>query len=66
MTDARDRLRPPPPRAFSHVETWVFDLDNTLYPHHINLWQQVDVRRPRKRAASRRTITAATARPCVA
>jgi len=22
----------------------VFDLDNTLYPHHVNLWQQVDVR----------------------
>jgi putative hydrolase of the HAD superfamily len=34
----------PPPRAFSHVETWVFDLDNTLYPHHVNLWQQVDER----------------------
>jgi putative hydrolase of the HAD superfamily len=32
------------PRAFSHVETWVFDLDNTLYPHHLNLWQQVDDR----------------------
>src|SRR5690242_14747961 len=32
------------PRAFDHVETWVFDLDNTLYPHHVNLWQQVDVR----------------------
>jgi putative hydrolase of the HAD superfamily len=31
-------------RAFSHVETWVFDLDNTLYPHHVNLWQQVDTR----------------------
>ncbi len=31
-------------RAFSHVETWVFDLDNTLYPHHLNLWQQVDER----------------------
>lgn len=31
-------------RGFSHVETWVFDLDNTLYPHHLNLWQQVDVR----------------------
>jgi FMN phosphatase YigB (HAD superfamily) len=30
------------PRAFAHVETWVFDLDNTLYPHHVNLWQQVD------------------------
>ncbi|MBN8984759.1 MAG: pyrimidine 5'-nucleotidase, partial [Rhizobiales bacterium] len=23
---------------------WVFDLDNTLYPHHVNLWQQVDAR----------------------
>jgi putative hydrolase of the HAD superfamily len=22
----------------------VFDLDNTLYPHHLNLWQQVDER----------------------
>jgi putative hydrolase of the HAD superfamily len=32
------------PRGFSHVETWVFDLDNTLYPHSINLWQQVDAR----------------------
>jgi putative hydrolase of the HAD superfamily len=32
------------PRAFDRVETWVFDLDNTLYPHHLNLWQQVDER----------------------
>ncbi|HEU5018207.1 MAG TPA: hypothetical protein VFT69_09575, partial [Pseudolabrys sp.] len=31
-------------RSFGHVETWVFDLDNTLYPHHLNLWQQVDER----------------------
>jgi putative hydrolase of the HAD superfamily len=31
-------------RVFWHVETWVFDLDNTLYPHHLNLWQQVDER----------------------
>jgi putative hydrolase of the HAD superfamily len=31
-------------RGFEHVETWVFDLDNTLYPHHLNLWQQVDER----------------------
>ena len=31
-------------RAFGHVDTWVFDLDNTLYPHHVNLWQQVDER----------------------
>ena len=32
------------PRSFAHITTWVFDLDNTLYPHHVNLWQQVDVR----------------------
>jgi putative hydrolase of the HAD superfamily len=32
------------PRTFTHIETWVFDLDNTLYPHHVNLWQQVDAR----------------------
>ncbi|MEJ2375316.1 MAG: pyrimidine 5'-nucleotidase [Pseudolabrys sp.] len=30
--------------GFDQVETWVFDLDNTLYPHHLNLWQQVDDR----------------------
>jgi putative hydrolase of the HAD superfamily len=35
---------PRPSRDFRHVDTWVFDLDNTLYPHHINLWQQVDER----------------------
>src|SRR3954470_18319290 len=32
------------PRDFFRIETWVFDLDNTLYPHHLNLWQQVDER----------------------
>ena len=31
-------------RTFHHIDTWVFDLDNTLYPHHVNLWQQVDQR----------------------
>ncbi len=31
-------------RGFGAVEAWVFDLDNTLYPHHLNLWQQVDER----------------------
>jgi putative hydrolase of the HAD superfamily len=30
-------------RNFSSVETWVFDLDNTLYPHHV-LWQRIDDR----------------------
>ena len=32
------------PRTFTDIDTWVFDLDNTLYPHHVNLWQQVDGR----------------------
>jgi putative hydrolase of the HAD superfamily len=32
------------PRDFGHVNAWVFDLDNTLYPHHLNLWHQVDER----------------------
>ncbi len=31
-------------RPFTDIDTWVFDLDNTLYPHHVNLWQQVDKR----------------------
>ncbi|MEW5421293.1 pyrimidine 5'-nucleotidase [Amorphus sp. 3PC139-8] len=30
--------------AFRHVDTWVFDLDNTLYPAHSNLFDQVNVR----------------------
>jgi putative hydrolase of the HAD superfamily len=34
----------PTPRVFGHIDTWVFDLDNTLYSHHVNLWQQVDQR----------------------
>lgn len=29
---------------FQHVETWVFDLDNTIYPARFNLFDQVDVR----------------------
>jgi putative hydrolase of the HAD superfamily len=40
VTDARSQQR----RGFAHIDTWVFDLDNTLYPHHVNLWQQVDAR----------------------
>lgn len=27
---------------FSHVTEWVFDLDNTLYPHHVDLFSQID------------------------
>ncbi len=29
---------------FSHVETWVFDLDNTLYPPETRLFDQIEVR----------------------
>lgn len=29
---------------FSHVETWLFDLDNTLYPSSCDLFAQIDVR----------------------
>lgn len=29
---------------FSHVDTWVFDLDNTLYPARSRLFDQIDVR----------------------
>jgi putative hydrolase of the HAD superfamily len=30
--------------GFSGVETWVFDLDNTLYPPSIRLFDQIEVR----------------------
>jgi putative hydrolase of the HAD superfamily len=33
-----------PKRQFSHVTTWVFDLDNTLYPPHMRLFDQIEVR----------------------
>lgn len=31
-------------RHFGHIDHWVFDLDNTLYPARCNLFAQVDVR----------------------
>ena len=34
----------PDPTRFTHVTDWVFDLDNTLYPHHSNLFSQIDVK----------------------
>jgi putative hydrolase of the HAD superfamily len=39
-TDQAERLQ----RRFSHVRSWVFDLDNTLYPAHTRLFDQIDVR----------------------
>ncbi len=32
------------PRGFAATDTWVFDLDNTLYPSECNLFAQVDRR----------------------
>ncbi|MBV9220068.1 MAG: pyrimidine 5'-nucleotidase [Methylobacteriaceae bacterium] len=29
---------------FRHIETWVFDLDNTLYPPDSDLWPKIDAR----------------------
>jgi putative hydrolase of the HAD superfamily len=29
---------------FSHVTTWVFDLDNTLYPPDSGIWREIDER----------------------
>ena len=33
-----------PRHLFSHVETWVFDLDNTLYPPAVRLFDQIEAR----------------------
>ena len=33
-----------PKQSFSHVTTWVFDLDNTLYPPKARLFDQIEVR----------------------
>lgn len=33
-----------PDKAFARVATWVFDLDNTLYPPHMRLFDQIEVR----------------------
>ena len=29
-------------RGFDHIESWIFDLDNTLYPAECNLFAQID------------------------
>lgn len=31
-------------RALAHIESWIFDLDNTLYPAHSSLFPQIDAR----------------------
>ncbi len=32
------------PADFQTVDTWIFDLDKTLYPAHADLWGQIDAR----------------------
>lgn len=44
-----DIIVPPPSEEaigdrFAHVGTWIFDLDNTLYPAHSNLFAQIDTK----------------------
>ena len=36
-----------PKQNFTHVETWVFDLDNTLYPPAARLFDQIELRMTR-------------------
>ena len=40
-------IAPSSPRGFEQVETWVFDLDNTLYPPHMRLFDQIELRMAR-------------------
>ena len=40
----RGYLADMPRRHFTHVEAWVFDLDNTLYPPEARLFDQIEVR----------------------
>ncbi|MBA3898550.1 MAG: pyrimidine 5'-nucleotidase, partial [Sphingomonadaceae bacterium] len=32
------------PPGLAHIDAWIFDLDNTLYPHSARLFEQVDRR----------------------
>ncbi len=43
MTEAHATHPLPDKAEFAHVRDWVFDLDNTLYPHHVDLFAQIDV-----------------------
>ena len=38
---------PPQVRSFDHIDTWVFDLDNTLYPSSCRLYLEVEQRMAR-------------------
>ena len=40
QASVRDMIK----QNFDHIETWVFDLDNTLYPPEVALFDQIEVR----------------------
>jgi putative hydrolase of the HAD superfamily len=43
--NAHSRANSPAPMdSLSHIDTWVFDLDNTLYPSDSDLWPKIDQR----------------------
>jgi len=44
VTQLKPHLSATDARGFGHVDTWIFDLDNTLYPHEARVWPQVDDR----------------------
>lgn len=44
IRDPKGNQNPTSRRGFDHVHTWIFDLDNTLYPASCNLFAQVDRR----------------------
>ena len=44
VTPLKPHLSASDARGFGHVDTWIFDLDNTLYPHDARVWPQVDDR----------------------
>src|SRR5918992_5751998 len=44
VTSLKPHLAATDARGFGHVDTWIFDLDNTLYPHEARVWPQVDER----------------------
>jgi FMN phosphatase YigB (HAD superfamily) len=62
------------PARLRHVDAWIFDLDNSLYPASANLFELIDVRMGqfiqqlsaatrKRRGGSRRAISATTGRP---
>lgn len=45
MSNSADIIAEPvSPSVFDRVDSWIFDLDNTLYPAHCDLFAQVSVR----------------------